>query len=93
MGIPAETLRQRPDIQATEYQLEAQIARTKSAKRFKAKLILFGSIGLESISSGSLLSAGSKFSISPQLVFNFSCRCHKKNIKYKLLERTYLGVL
>ncbi|MDU1910173.1 TolC family protein [Fusobacterium sp.] len=52
VGIPAEALRQRPDIQAAEYQLEAQIARTKSARAdLKPKLILFGSIGLESVSS------------------------------------------
>lgn len=84
IGIPAETLRQRPDIQAAEYQLEAQIARTKSAKaELKPKLILFGSIGLESISSGSLLSSGSKgFVFGPQISFPiFHAGAIKNNIK------------
>lgn len=95
VGIPAETLRQRPDIQAAEYQLEAQIARTKSARAdLKPKLILFGSIGLESISSGSLLSAGSKgFSISPQISFPiFHAGAIRKNIKVQSAkEEQYLA--
>ncbi len=95
VGIPAETLRQRPDIQAAEYQLEAQIARTKSAKTdLKPKLILFGSIGLESISSGSLLSAGSKgFSIGPQISFPiFHAGAIRKNIKVQTArEEQYLA--
>lgn len=95
VGIPAETLRQRPDIQAAEYQLEAQIARTKSAKTdLKPKLILFGSIGLESISSGSLLSAGSKgFSIGPQISLPiFHAGAIRKNIKVQTArEEQYLA--
>ena len=95
VGIPAETLRQRPDIQAAEYQLEAQIARTKSARAdLKPKLILFGSIGLESISSGSLLSAGSKgFSIGPQISFPiFHAGAIRKNIKVQSArEEQYLA--
>lgn len=95
VGIPAETLRQRPDIQAAEYQLEAQIARTKSTRAdLKPKLILFGSIGLESISSGSLLSAGSKgFAIGPQISFPiFHAGAIRKNIKVQSArEEQYLA--
>ena len=71
VGIPAETLRQRPDIQAAEYQLQSQIAKTKSARAdLLPKLKLFGSIGLESFSSGSLLSSSSTgFSLLPQISF------------------------
>lgn len=95
VGIPAETLRQRPDIQAAEYQLEAQIARTKSARAdLKPKLILFGSIGLESVSSGSLLSPASKgFSIGPQISFPiFHAGAIRKNINVQSAkEEQYLA--
>ncbi|WP_373076964.1 efflux transporter outer membrane subunit [Fusobacterium varium] len=95
VGIPAETLRQRPDIQAAEYQLEAQIARTKSAKAdLKPKLILFGSIGLESVSSGSLLSGASKgFSIGPQITLPiFHAGAIRKNIEVQSAkEEQYLA--
>ena len=33
LGIPAETLRQRPDVRATERGIEAAVARTKAAER------------------------------------------------------------
>lgn len=95
VGIPAEALRQRPDIQAAEYQLEAQIARTKSARAdLKPKLILFGSIGLESVSSGSLLSSASKgFSIGPQISFPiFHAGAIRKNINVQSAkEEQYLA--
>lgn len=96
VGIPAEALRQRPDIQAAEYQLEAQIARTKSAKAdLKPKLILFGSIGLESISSSSLLSSASTgFSLLPKISFPiFHAGAIRKNIKVQSeKEEQYLAV-
>jgi NodT family efflux transporter outer membrane factor (OMF) lipoprotein len=56
-GIPADTLRQRPDVRAAERALEAAVARTKSAEREQLpSLTLSGSIGLEALSTGTLFS-------------------------------------
>lgn len=67
VGIPADYLRQRPDIRMAERQFIAQIARTKSARAdMWPKITFVGSIGLESISTGSLISGGSRaFSFGP----------------------------
>lgn len=60
VGIPANYLRQRPDIRAAERQLTAQMARKKSAEKdLLPKFHLIGSIGIESFSSGSLFSSDS----------------------------------
>jgi NodT family efflux transporter outer membrane factor (OMF) lipoprotein len=70
VGIPADFLRQRPDIFMAERQLAAQMARKDAAKKdFIPKLILFGSIGLESYGSASGLSIsdGGLYSIGPQI--------------------------
>ena len=61
IGVPAEALRQRPDIRRAERRLAAQTARVGVATadlypRFK----LNGSIGLESLSTGNLLTAASR---------------------------------
>jgi len=56
-GIPAETLRQRPDIRAAERGFEAAVARTKSAKRDRLpSLSLTGSLGVESLKAGDIFS-------------------------------------
>lgn len=69
VGIPADYLRQRPDIRMAERQLIAQIAKTKSARAdMWPKFTLIGSIGLESFSTGSIFSSGSKtFSFGPSI--------------------------
>lgn len=70
VGIPADFLRQRPDIFMAERQLTAQMARKDAAKKdFIPKLLLFGSIGLESYGSASGLSIsdGGLYSIGPQI--------------------------
>lgn len=55
VGIPANSLRQRPDIYSAERRLAAQIARKKAAQRdLWPKFHLFGSIGLESFTTGGL---------------------------------------
>ena len=77
IGIPAETLKQRPDIRAAERQLEAQNQRRKAAEKSVYPTIqLIGSIGLESFSTGHLFSSGSyRYSILPALhwpIFNIS---------------------
>ncbi|MDR0764099.1 MAG: efflux transporter outer membrane subunit [Synergistaceae bacterium] len=60
VGIPADAARQRPDIRATERALAAQISRRKSAERDRyPKFYLAGSIGLETLSGGSIFSGDS----------------------------------
>jgi multidrug efflux system outer membrane protein len=56
IGIPADTLRQRPDLRAAERRLAAETARVgqQEAERFPS-LTLGGSIGLESLTVGGLL--------------------------------------
>jgi outer membrane protein, multidrug efflux system len=54
-GIPAETLRQRPDVRASEYGVMAAAARTSSARRERLpSLTLSGSIGVEALKAGKL---------------------------------------
>lgn len=56
-GIPADTLRQRPDVRAAQWAVEAADARTKSARRERLpSLNLSGSLGLESLKAGKLFS-------------------------------------
>ncbi|MFB3906021.1 MAG: efflux transporter outer membrane subunit [Acidobacteriota bacterium] len=61
VGIPADTLRRRPDVRRAERQLAAQTAQVGAAKaeRFP-RLSLVGSIGLEALSIGNLLSTGAR---------------------------------
>ncbi len=57
VGIPADTIRQRPDIRAAERALEAAVARTHSAQRARfPSLSLSGSIGIEALRAGDLRS-------------------------------------
>jgi NodT family efflux transporter outer membrane factor (OMF) lipoprotein len=69
VGIPANSLRQRPDIRAAERRLAAQVARKKSAEAdLLPRFYLTGSIGLESLSGGSLFSSDSfGFSFGPRI--------------------------
>ncbi|MFZ2634073.1 MAG: efflux transporter outer membrane subunit [Desulfosalsimonadaceae bacterium] len=61
VGVPAEALRQRPDVRKSERALAAQTARIGEAVAdLYPKLTLTGTIGLESVSSGDLLNAGSR---------------------------------
>ena len=55
VGIPADTLRQRPDVRAAGYNLLASVARTRAAEaeRFPS-LSLSGSLGINSLSSAKL---------------------------------------
>jgi len=62
IGIPAETLRRRPDIRFAERVLAAQTARVGVATAdLYPKFHLAGTIGLESIDSGDFLDWGSRF--------------------------------
>ena len=67
VGIPANCMRQRPDIRMAERQLAAQSARKKSAEAdLLPKFHIFGSLGLESFNSGTLFSSGG-FSLLPKI--------------------------
>ena len=66
-GIPANCMRQRPDIKAAERQLAAQSERKKSAEAdLLPKFQILGSVGLESMNSGTLFSSGG-FSLLPKI--------------------------
>jgi outer membrane protein, multidrug efflux system len=61
VGVPAEMVRRRPDIRKAERDLAAATARVGVAVAdLYPKFTLSGSIGLESISTGNLLSSGSR---------------------------------
>ena len=58
-GIPADTLRQRPDVRKAERELAAQTARLGAAEAARyPSLSLSGTLGLESMSAGKLLDGG-----------------------------------
>ncbi len=57
VGIPADTLRQRPDVSAAERRLAAETARLNQAKAARyPSFKLTGSLGVESLSLGGLTS-------------------------------------
>lgn len=84
IGIPAETIRQRPDILEAERRLAAQTSARKSAqKELYPSVSLIGSIGLESLSSGNLFSSGAYgFMIGPKITWPiFDGGAIRKNIQ------------
>jgi NodT family efflux transporter outer membrane factor (OMF) lipoprotein len=57
LGIPAETLRQRPDVRAAEHAVNAAFFRTKAAEAERyPSLNLSGSIGVEALKAGRIFS-------------------------------------
>lgn len=61
VGVPAQALGRRPDVRRAERQLAAQTARVGVAEAARyPSLSLLGSIGMESLSSGKLLSASAR---------------------------------
>lgn len=59
-GIPADTLRQRPDVRAAARAVEAAVARTSAAKRARfPSLNLTGSLGVDALKAGKLFSPAS----------------------------------
>ncbi len=61
VGIPAETLRQRPDLRRAEFQLAASTARIGVAvSDLYPKFRLSGSIGIESVDSADILAASGR---------------------------------
>ena len=84
VGIPAETLRHRPDIRSAERNLAAQSARIGVATAdLYPKFHLIGTLGLESISAGDLFQSASKaWSITPYASWNiFSAGAVRQNIE------------
>jgi NodT family efflux transporter outer membrane factor (OMF) lipoprotein len=69
VGIPADVLRQRPDIRQAERELAAQTARVGEATaELYPRFSLSGSIGLESLSLGDLFSSTSTlWSLGPSV--------------------------
>lgn len=59
IGVPAETLRQRPDIRRAERQLAAATAQIGEAEAARyPDLTLSGTLGLQAVSLGNLLNSG-----------------------------------
>lgn len=55
IGIPADTIRQRPDVRSAGYQWVAAVARTRSAEADRLpSLRLTGSLGVDTLRSGKL---------------------------------------
>ncbi len=93
-GIPADILRRRPDIAMAERQLAAQTARVgESVSDLYPKFTLNGSIGLESLKSGSLFESESKtYSIIPGIRWPiFNSGSIRSNIKVQeAVQEQYL---
>jgi len=61
VGVPADLLRRRPDVRRAERQLVAQAFQVKATRASRyPQLSLGGSIGLESLAAGDLLSAAAR---------------------------------
>ncbi len=84
VGVPANILRQRPDIRQAERQLAAQTARVGEAEAdLYPRFSLSGSIGLETISLDKLLSGSGRFwSFGPSFSWPiFQAGAIRSNIK------------
>jgi NodT family efflux transporter outer membrane factor (OMF) lipoprotein len=84
VGIPAETLRHRPDIRRAERFLAAQTAKIGVATAdLYPKFRLFGTIGLESISTGDFFKYSSRaWSFGPSVSWNiFDAGAIRQNIE------------
>lgn len=94
IGVPAETLRQRPDIRKAERDLAAQTARVGVATAdLYPKFRLSGSIGLESLNSSTLFTSGSDtWGIIPGVSWNiFDAGAIRRNIQVQsAIQEQYL---
>lgn len=90
VGIPAETLRHRPDIRRAERNLAAQTARIGVATAdLYPRFRLFGSIGLESIDSGDFFDWDNRFwSIGPGVSWRiFDAGAIRQNIEVQTVRQ------
>jgi len=94
VGVPAETLRHRPDIRRAERNLAAQTARIGVAVAdLYPKFRLTGTIGLESLKSSDLFKAASKtWSFGPSVSWNiFDADAIRGNIEVQsAIQEQYL---
>lgn len=94
VGVPAETLRQRPDIRRAERNLAAQTARIGEATAdLYPRFRLSGSIGLEALEAGDLFYSGSdSWNIIPGVSWNiFDAGAIRKNIAVQnAIQEQYL---
>ena len=94
-GIPADALRQRPDVRRAERQLAAQTARIGEAKaELYPRFALSGSIGLESLRSSTLFDGGSDtWSLVPGVSWPiFHAGAIRKNVQVQTeLQEQYLA--
>jgi NodT family efflux transporter outer membrane factor (OMF) lipoprotein len=95
LGVPAETLRRRPDVRSAERQLAAQTARIGVATAdLYPKLTLNGSIGTDASSFAGLFTANNRlFDIGPRFTWNiFNGGAVRSNIEIQNArqEQTYL---
>jgi NodT family efflux transporter outer membrane factor (OMF) lipoprotein len=94
VGVPADILRRRPDIRKAEREVASQTAEIGVATAdLYPKFTLSGSIGLESISTGNLLSSGSRnYSFGPSITIPiFSGGSTLQNIEIQsALQEQYL---
>ncbi|MCD6533287.1 MAG: efflux transporter outer membrane subunit [Deltaproteobacteria bacterium] len=84
IGVPAEVLRQRPDIRRAERRLAAQTARVGVATAdLFPKFRLNGSIGLESLSTGNFFTAANRiWDFGPSVSWNiFHGNAIRQNIE------------
>jgi len=84
VGVPADVLRQRPDIRRAERQLAAQTARVGvAAAELYPKLTMGGSIGLEALHSGELFTSDAGvWNFGPRLSWPvFRAGAIRKNIE------------
>jgi NodT family efflux transporter outer membrane factor (OMF) lipoprotein len=72
VGVPAETLRRRPDVRRAERELAAQTARIGVATAdLYPRFTLLGSIGLEALSFSNLFAgANAVYNLGPQMRWN-----------------------
>jgi multidrug efflux system outer membrane protein len=95
VGVPADVLRRRPDVRKAERELAAQTARIGVAiAELYPKFTLIGSIGLEALSLGNLITAGSRtFSIGPRItwpIFNAGSIRANIEIQSAIQEQTMI---
>jgi len=90
VGIPAEALRNRPDIRQAERELAAATARIGQATaELYPRFRLFGTIGLESLSSGDLFEWASRlWAIGPGVRWRvFDAGQIRKNIEIRTAQQ------
>ena len=95
VGVPADSLRRRPDIRKAERSLAAQSARIGVATAdLYPKFSLIGSIGLESLSTGTFFETGDSktYSLGPSISWPiFDAGSIRRNIEVQTaLQEQYL---